>query len=134
MDLQNQKVMEMESVVMNESSQEEQMVIDFELTRYVNDSLNVANRLIGEAEEMIEKAEDEEGAKAAGIRAVEAWMVLNSAAVIGTRINAQKLLKSIRMSRNKIMAMGAALQKCGFMLQDTKESSMLFLRASPQVK
>lgn len=103
-------------------------VVDFELTKYVNDSIKVADRLIGEAQVMIEEAEDGEDAKAAGIRAVEAWMILNSAAVVGTRINAQKNLASIRLARNKIMAMGGALQKCGIMLQDSRESTMAFLQ------
>lgn len=102
-------------------------VIDFELTKYVNDGVNVADRLVVEAEKMLD-----EDAKAAGIRAVEAWMILNSAAVVATRINFQKSLTRIRVLRNKILAMGASLQKCGIMLEGAKESSMLFLRTSPQ--
>jgi hypothetical protein len=76
--------------------------------------------LVQEAEGLLDDQAEE-----AGSRAVEAWIVLNAAAVVGVRVDSQKNLVQVRQLRNKIRAMGATLERVGVSLvTDVPESPL----------
>lgn len=99
-------------------------VVDLGARRYANDAVAHAKKVLEEAEESI----DQDDPVQAGLLAVEAWIILNGAAITARRLGAKKITAEVKETRKKVTALGGALQVLGYALEtNVPEASMAFV-------
>jgi hypothetical protein len=102
-------------------------IVDLELNRFVKLSIDVAERLVLQAEDCLGG-----DATKASQRVVEAWVVLNGSAVVATRLGSRKRMRAITVIRNRIRDIATVLEQNGIsMITDVPEVTMAFLLKHP---
>lgn len=99
-------------------------VADFSARRYANDAVSHAKRVLEAAEKCI----GEDDPIQASLLVVEAWVVLNGAAITAKRLGAEKINVEVSTTRTRVLALGGALQVLGYSLKtDAPEVSMAYV-------